>query len=228
MALLRQLGEQRLHLLALKTLDQSSLDQHAIEAAGLGAVGTAIEQRHAAPENFFLLGKCGIERNTGRFLNHQRQIGAFQGVERRAHVHRRKVYCVYRIISGEIAWIVMHDPFDYLSSARAWIENLDRKRRLVIAEPHHQECVVRKIAAEPVEEFGIVMGAHGLPANIFVHFERIAERPPIGRQIRAERPIPRKMIDRHIRKDEERRSAAFTCNRGQHVAEEEFVRLDIA
>jgi hypothetical protein len=59
-----------LMVLALKTLDQSSLDQHAIEAAGLGAIGTAIEQLPAAHENFFLLGKSGIERHAGCFLNH--------------------------------------------------------------------------------------------------------------------------------------------------------------
>src|SRR5271169_6032476 len=136
-------------VLALKTLDQSSLDQHAIEAAGLGAIGTAIEQLHAAHENFFLLGKSGIERHAGCFLNHQRQIGAFQGGERRAHIHRRKDYSVYRIISGEIAYIIAHDPFDYYAIDAINFAPVDVSSALDTLEGPYLPLVIQEAAGVP-------------------------------------------------------------------------------
>src|ERR1700680_4450481 len=91
-----------------KIFYEAGVDQHAVEMARLGTVIAAVEQSVAAQEDLLLLGERRIEREAGVLLHDQRQIGTFQGIERRGDVDRFEVDGVDRVIGGEIALIPRH------------------------------------------------------------------------------------------------------------------------
>src|SRR5580704_1515635 len=87
---------------------QAGVDQHAVELARLRAVIAAVEQSIAAQEDLLLRGKRRIERQARGLLHDQRQIGTFQGIERRRDVDRFEVDGVDRVIGGEITLVPRH------------------------------------------------------------------------------------------------------------------------
>src|SRR5690242_1107521 len=94
-----------------KPLDEACLDQGAVEAPRLGAIGAAVEQPGTALQDPLLLGERGIKRHAGGLLHDQRQIGRVKQVERRAKRRRREVDGIDRIVGREIARIEPQQAF---------------------------------------------------------------------------------------------------------------------
>ena len=69
-----------------------------------------IEQAAAALHDRLLLGEGGIERQPGCLLHDDGQIGGIERVTRGRYVGRFEVDRVDRVVGGEIAAIVQHDP----------------------------------------------------------------------------------------------------------------------
>src|SRR6185295_1085280 len=85
---------------ALKTLDQSRVDQQAVEAARLGAGTACIEDAAAAGKNLLLLGKRNVERHAHRLEDREWQIGRVERIERGGEIGRRVVDGIERIVSS--------------------------------------------------------------------------------------------------------------------------------
>src|SRR5580704_124752 len=130
-------------------LDQPGVDQHAIEMARRGAVVAAVEQAVATEEYFLLRGERRIERQAGGLLHHQRQVRAFQRLERRRYVDRSEIHSIDGVIGSEVAMIPRHQlTFDGIVT-ETWIEHVRGEIRLMIAEPHDEKRVVGELAPQP-------------------------------------------------------------------------------
>src|SRR5690349_3917488 len=92
--------------LALEPLDQAGIDQHAIEAARLGAAIAIIEQSVATLHDLLLLLERWVEWQARALQHDEGQIGALDGIERGGHAGRFEVDGVDRIVGREVARVV--------------------------------------------------------------------------------------------------------------------------
>src|ERR1700730_12659304 len=116
---------------ASEPLDQAGVDQQPIEASRFDAAGAAVEQTPAALQTFFLLGERRVERQPGRLLHDQREIGPLDGVERGAELDRLEVDRIDRVIGREIARIVIQQPAADRRLLEPGLENGGGEIRLV-------------------------------------------------------------------------------------------------
>src|SRR5476649_2705466 len=100
--------------------------------------------------------------------------------------------------------------------------------RLIIAKTNDQEGLARKFPLQVSDEAGVVLCAHGLPADIFVDLRLIAGRSPIRRQLRTKSRVPGKVIGRRVNKNEKRRTIALALDQIQRLVVIEMVRLHVA
>src|SRR5580700_6403106 len=143
---------------------EAGVDQHAVEMARLGTVIAAVEQSVAAQEDLLLLGERRIERQAGGLLHNQRQIGTFQGIERRGDVDRFEVDGVDRVIGGEIAPIPRHQAALDGRIVEAGLDQVRSEIRLMIAESHQEKRVVGEFALQPRQKVRIILRADRLAA----------------------------------------------------------------
>src|SRR5712692_1955027 len=193
---------------ASKPLDQAGVDQQPIEASRLRAAGAAVEQSLAALQNFFLLGERRVERQPGRLLHDQREIGPLDGVERGAEVDRFEVDRIDRVIGREIARIIIQQPAVDCRLLEPGLENGGGEIRLVVAVGQQQERLARKVAPGSFEQVRIIVKAHGLPLQIFVDRGGISRILPFRQQIRPPAGVPGIMVGGEIDEQEHRALAA--------------------
>src|SRR5262249_9574815 len=146
-----------------KALDEAGVDQQPIEAPRLSAAGAGVKQPLAALENFLLLGERGIERQAGRLLHDERKIGSLDRVERGGQIDRFEIDRVDRVVGGEIARIVGHQPPVDPELVEPRLEHEGGEIRLVIAVADQEEALAGKVAGEAIEQPRIVAKAHALP-----------------------------------------------------------------
>src|SRR5713226_6472940 len=192
-----------------KALDQTGVDQQPVETARLGTAGAEIEQAAAAAEDLLLLGEGGAEWNARALEHHQRQVRRIEHVERGGQVARLEVQPLGRIIGGEIARVALEDVLRYLGPIERRVEELLGEQRLVVAEPHDEELILRKLAAETLLELREVVHAHLLAAQVFVDLVRVARIDPVGEQVGPVVVGPGKVVGGKIDEDENRTVAAL-------------------
>ena len=149
-----------------------------VEAAGFGAVLAGVEHALAAQHDVLLLLERRIERDAGGFLDHQRQIGAVDRVHHGRTLTGSKLIGVDRVIGRVIARIVILQLLADAGLVEAGIEQVRREFRLMIAVTHDQERLRRKFLFQPRDERGVIVGAHRLPAQIFIDHRLVAGRAP--------------------------------------------------
>src|SRR5262249_44843525 len=201
--------------LCLKPLDQAGVDQQSIEAPRLRAAGAGIKKPLAALENFLLLGERGIERQAGRLLHDQRQIGALDRVERGGEIDGFEIDRVDRVVGGEIARIISHQPPVDPGLVEPRLEHERGEIGLMIAVADQEEPLAGKVAREAIEQPGIVAEARALTTQIFVDFRRVSQASPFRRQVGAPPIVPGEMVLSQIDEQEHRPLAALACDYAQ-------------
>src|SRR4051794_11267031 len=92
-----------------EAFDQPGVDQEPVEATRFRSARTGVEEPFAALEDLLLFGEGRIERQSGSFLDHQRQIGSLDRLERRGEIDRFEVDRVDRVVGREIARVIDHE-----------------------------------------------------------------------------------------------------------------------
>src|SRR3984893_3683397 len=92
---------------SLQSVHQASVYQKPVEAAGFRAVLAGVEHSLAAQHDLLLLLERRVERDTGGFLDHQRQIGPVDRIHHRGTLDRFEADRIDRVISRVIGRVVI-------------------------------------------------------------------------------------------------------------------------
>src|SRR5215472_8340501 len=133
----------------LKALDQTRLDEQAIEPSRLGAAGTPIKETVAAIQNLLLLGKGRVKRHACRLLHQQGQVRCIKRRKRRRQIDRFEVHGIDRVVTRVITRIEGLQLARKRGLAERRVDNSICEFRLVITKSNNQKRIGRKLALEP-------------------------------------------------------------------------------
>src|SRR4029453_13882139 len=94
-----------------------------------------------------------------------------------------------------------------LSNLRLGERRVDKvfgQPRLMIAEPHDEEGLIREISPQARDKVHVVALAHFLASQIFVQVGTVTEIAPIGREIGPIRRLPWEVIGHRVNQQEQR------------------------